>query len=91
MNFEPTSSLDLTDRLLEVLYAAADDCIAYVYRVEGDGALRRPYALKCRPTPSLLADIQRRLGAGDYKLIIRRRRTMVFAGEFGVAARRLRS
>ena len=57
-----------------------------LYRVERDGSLRKPYALKSRSKPDLVEYVQRHLGAGDYKFIIRRGRTMVFSGEIAMAA-----
>jgi len=90
MNFESMPPVDDTQRLLEALYAADDWCVGYVYRLDGNGRPTRPYALKCRPSTGLLTHVQHELGAGEYKLIIRRGRTMAFSGEFAVAAPRIR-
>ena len=84
MNFEPIHTVDAVDRLFAVLDAADVDCVAYVYRVERDGTLRKPYSLKCPAAPDLVVHVQRRFGAGEYKFIIRRGRTMVCSAEFGV-------
>ena len=84
MNLEPIHALDAVDRLFAVLEAADQDCVAYVYRVKPDGTLRKPYSLKCSPTPDLVSDVQRRFGAGEYKFIIRRGRTMICAAQFDV-------
>ena len=86
MNFQPEPALDVADRLIAVLYNADADHVAYVYRVERNGTLRRPYALKCHPAPDLLEYVQRNLGGGHYRFIIRRGRTMVFSGEIAMEA-----
>jgi len=88
MSFESMPPIDDAQRLLEALYAADDWCVGYVYRLDGNGRPSRPYALKCRPFPRLLTYVQHQLGAGEYKVIIRRGRTMTFSGEFAVAAPR---
>ena len=48
--------------------AADEDCVAYVYQVGRDGTLRKPYSLKCPPTPDLVEHVQWRFGAGESKL-----------------------
>ena len=90
MNLESIAPVGDVERLMAALYAADDWCVAYIYRLGGNGRPTRPYALKCTPSPELLSDVQRQLGAGEYKLIIRRGRTMAFSGEFAVAAPRIR-
>lgn len=64
--------------------AADANFLVYVYRVQADGTLRKPYSLKSSPTPDLVSHVQRRFGAGEYKFIIRRGRTMVCAAQFEV-------
>jgi hypothetical protein len=85
MNFEPIPVVDVVDRLFAVLDAADEDCVVYVYRVERDGTLRKPYSLKCPPAPDLVKHVQRCYGAGEYKFIIRRGRTMVCSAQFAIA------
>ena len=84
MNFESMHAVDPVVRLFAVLDAADEDCVAYVYRVERDGTLRKPYSLKCPPAPDLVRDVQLRFGAGEYKFIIRRGSTMVCSAQFAV-------
>jgi hypothetical protein len=84
MNLEPIYSLDAVDRLFAVLDVADEDCVVRVYRVQPDGTLRKPYSFKCPPTPDLVSEVQRRFGAGEYKFIIRRGRTMVCSAQFEV-------
>ena len=84
MNLEPIHALDAVDRLFAVLDAADEDCVVYVYRVEQDGTLRKPYSLKCSPAPGVVEEVQRRFGAGEFKFIVRRGRTMVCSAQFGV-------
>ena len=85
MNFEPIPVVDVVGRLFAVLHAADEDCVAYVYQVGRDGTLRKPYSLKCPPTPDLVEHVQWRFGAGEYKFIIRRSRTMVCSAQFAIA------
>jgi hypothetical protein len=84
MNLDQMHCLDAVDRLFAVLGAADEDCVVYLYRVQPDGTLRKPYSLKCPPTPHLVSDVQRHFGAGEYKFIIRQGRTMVCAAQFEV-------
>lgn len=84
MNLEPMYAPDAVDRLFAILDAADEDCVVYVYRVKPDGTLHKPYSVKCSPTPDLVSDVQRSLGAGEYKFIIRRGRTMICAAQFEV-------
>jgi hypothetical protein len=84
MNSEPMHAVDAVDRLFAVLDAADQDCVVYLYRVEPDGTLRKPYSLKSPPAPDLVSYVQRRFGAGEYKFIIRRGRTIVCSAQFGV-------
>jgi len=84
MNLESGLALDAVDRLFAMLDAAEEDCVVYVYQVAPDGTLRKPYFLKCPPAPDLVSYVQRRFGAGEYKFIIRRGRTMVCAAQFEV-------
>jgi hypothetical protein len=83
MNFE-MQAVAAVDRLFAVLHTADEDCVVYVYRVQRDGTLRKPYSLKSPPAPDLVGHIQRSFGAGEYKFIIRRGRTMVCSAQFEV-------
>ncbi len=66
--FRTDTSGGCCGRLFAVLDAADEDCVAYVYQVGRDGTLRKPYSLKCPPTPDLVEHVQWRFGAGEYKL-----------------------
>ena len=90
MNLEAIPPTDDVHRLIAALYTADDWCVAYMYI--GWTATAAPPSLtpsNAPPSPELLTYVQRQLGAGEYKLIIRGGRTMAFSGEFAVAAPRV--
>ena len=68
------------DRLDVLLFQADFESVAYVYRVRSDGQVQRPHLAKYEVTPDLLRVLQKEIGTGTYRLLIRRRREMVFPG-----------
>ena len=72
------------DRLINILNDQTQESITYVYRVGPDGKLLKPYLLKTDTYPDLLETLIHRYGGGDFKLLIRRGRCMIFSGEISV-------
>ena len=62
----------------------------YVYRVGPAGNLIKPYLLCTSPWPDLLETLRDEYGGGDFRIMIREGRAMIFRGDIAVA-RRLRS
>ena len=72
------------DRLDVLLFRADYDSVVYVYRVRSDGQVQRPHLGKYEVTPNLLSALQDEFGTGTYRLLIRRRREMMFSGTISI-------
>ncbi len=75
---------DVWERLHEILYTGNPECVVYVYRVGPDGKRKKPYYLKCHLVTDLLEMLRDYHGGGDFWLMIREGRTLVFSGEIGI-------
>ncbi len=72
---------DVWERLDEVLYNGnPDKCVVYIYRVRPDGKPIRPYYKKCHLVPDLLEMLRDYHGGGEFWLMIREGRKLVFSG-----------
>lgn len=75
------------DRLEPVLYESNENDTVYVYRLGSDNRPIKPYLTKCELFRGFdfltwLRDTQ---GSGEYQLLIRRGRKMIFSGYIGIA------
>jgi hypothetical protein len=61
------------------------DQIVYIYRVGANGQKITPYVAKWNMHAGLLDSIRDEFGTGEYHLMIRDGKTMVFTGTIGVA------
>ena len=59
----------------------------YVYRVGPDGQLIKPYLLRTSPWTDLLETLRDGYGGGDFRILIREGRKMVFRGDIAIARR----
>ena len=75
---------DMWDRLINILEDPTQQSLVYVYRVGPDGTLVKPCVLKTYTYPGLPETLMYRYGGGDFKLLIRRGRRMIFSGEISV-------
>jgi len=75
------------DRLFQILWCENPAHVVYVYRLGSNGATIRPYLLKRRACPGLLEMLRDDFGGGDFKIMVRNGRTMVFAGEISIIRR----
>ncbi len=68
---------------------AEDDCdqTVYGYRVDSRGHAVKPYLFCWYMHQDLLENIRDKYGPGEYRLLIRQGRTMVFSGYIGLAER----
>lgn len=70
--------------LWELLAEDNWDQTVYVYRVDQFGKTKKPYLAKWAMHSSLLDSIRTDFGSGEYHLMIREGKTMVFTGTIGV-------
>ena len=80
------SETKMWDRLFELL--AKDDCRQTVngYRLDRFGKAIKPYLFRRCMHDGLLDTIRDEYGPGEYRLLIRQGRRMVFSGDIGLAA-----
>ncbi len=70
---------------LYVLLAQDDwDQTVYVYRVDASGKTIKPYLAKWGMHADLLDSLRDQFGSGEYHLMIRQGKTMLFTGTIGV-------
>ena len=72
------------DRLWDTLYRADGECIAYVYRIDRQGKILRPFFLRCVATPDLPMMLRDEHNGGLFRVLIRRGREMQFSGTVAV-------
>lgn len=73
------------DRLYQLLAADNSDQLVYVYRVDSIGNVRKPYLFCCMMHEDLIETIRDKYGGGEYRLLIRHGRKMVFSGSICLA------
>ena len=56
----------------------------YVYRLGPDGRLIKPYLMSCEPYPDLFEDLQAAHGGGEFRILIRQGRKMLFSGAIAI-------
>jgi hypothetical protein len=67
--------------LAAILDSADPRFVIYIYRVDRERGVVRPYLAKCAPCTAVLSVLRDRYGAGAFWLLIRHGRTMVLSGE----------
>ena len=72
------------DRLWRLLDGQSEELVAYVYRVDSRGQVRKPYILRCEASPGLPHLLRDKLGGGSFQLLIKSGRTMMFSGRISV-------
>lgn len=75
---------DMWSRLWDILNKDDEDSLVYVYRVREDGKPTCPFILRCRPYPGLLDFLGDEYGGGNFRVLIRRQRHMIFSGKIGI-------
>lgn len=77
------------DRLEPILYEGNENDIIYMYRLGSDGRPVKPYLAKCRLFRNFdyLTWLRDTHGGGEYQLLIRRGRKMIFSGYIGIEGR----
>jgi hypothetical protein len=74
------------DRLAQILCKGNQHVLIYVYRLGPDDRPVKPYLQKCELLQyfDFLEWLRDTHGSGQYRLLIRRGRTMVFSGNIGI-------
>ncbi len=75
---------DVWDRLWPILYGRNGSDVIYVYRVGADGRMVKPYVVKSGAFSDFLEWLRDNHGRGEYRLLIRRGREMIFSGTIGL-------
>ncbi len=78
------ADMETWDRLWEICYRGDPDDVAYVYRVDADGAVVKPYFLKCTPTNDLPEMLRDDYGGGAFRILVRRCKKMILSGTFDI-------
>lgn len=73
------------DRLYRLLAEDNPDQTVYGYRVNAHGEAQKPYLFCWFMHEDLVANIRDQYGGGEYRLLIREGRQMVFSGTIGIA------
>ena len=78
-----------TPRHLLYVLLAQDDWYqtVYIYRVDRSGRTIKPFLAKWAMHSDLIAHIRDDFGAGEYHLMIRQGKTMLFTGTIGIGPR----
>ena len=72
------------EKLWTVLESNDEEAIVYIYRLDSHGKAIKPFLLKCEIWPELPDMLRDEYGGGEFKLLIRKKRTMVFSGKIGI-------
>jgi len=72
------------DRLFQLMALDDWEQTVYVYRINNAGRTIKPYVAKWGMHSGLLDSIRDDFGTGEYHLMIRHGKTMVFTGTIGV-------
>jgi len=76
--------LDVWDRLEIVMQEQNYERIVYVYRLDERGTPIKPYLVKLFADRDLLDNLRDRFKGGDFRLLIREGRKLIFSGEVSV-------
>ena len=71
-------------RLLPILDRADADAVVYVYRLDTTGKNTYPYLLRGPVWSDLLETLRDKHGGGDFRIMIRKGRTMIFSGDISI-------
>jgi hypothetical protein len=71
---------DSFDLFWPILYEGNENDIIYVYRIGPDAHLVKPYLLKSETYPDFIEWLRDTYGHGNYHLLVRRGRVMIFSG-----------
>ena len=72
------------EKLWRILDLRDEKAVVYVYRLNSNGEPMKPCLLKCKASPDLPSMLRDEYGGGEFKLLIRKNRTMIFSGKIGI-------
>lgn len=72
------------ENLWTVLESNDQDAIVYVYRLDSNGEPIKPCLLKCEVWPELPDMLRDGYGGGHFRLLIRKKRIMIFSGDIAI-------
>ena len=72
------------EKLWEVLESNDEEAIVYIYRLDSHGKPIKPFLLKCEIWPELPSMLRDEYNGGEFKLLIRKNRMMVFSGKIAI-------
>lgn len=81
---EMLSDIETWGRLWAILEKEDYQQTIYCYRANEMGDPIGPYLFRSGPYRDLVEDIQAEFGAGEYRLLIRKGKTMVFSGRIHI-------
>ncbi len=70
------------------LYSNDPELTVYVYRIDENKRILKPYLLKCEAYKNLWMDLRDCHGGGHFLVLIRKLRKMVFRGEIAIVGRK---
>ena len=74
------------EKLWRILDLRDEEAIVYVYRLDSHGMAIKPYLLTCEAWPGLPSMLRDEYAGGEFKLLIRKNRTMIFSGKLGIVS-----
>ena len=78
------ADFDVWGRLWQVLHDGRRELLVYVYRIDRQGEVVKPYLVKCIAWPGLLEMLRDEFGGGDFLLLVKSGRKMQFSGRIAV-------
>jgi hypothetical protein len=76
--------MDIWDQLWAVLHGDERGLLVYVYRIDPQGEVIRPYLVKCEAWPGLLRMLRDQFGGGTFLLLVKSGRELRCAGRIAV-------
>jgi len=84
MGFAVISDAKTWEKLFDILEQERPDQTVYVYRVDFLGRVVKPYLLKTFPYAGLPDSLRDDYGGGDFRVMIREGRTLIFSGVISI-------
>ena len=72
------------EKLWRILDLRDEKAVVYVYRLNSIGEPMKPCLLKFEACPNLPSLLRDEYGGGEFKLLIRKNRTMIFSGKIAI-------
>ena len=72
------------ERLYQLMHREGFNRIAYIYRLNSDGKSQKPFLTKLYPDDRMLDVLRDEYGGGDFRLLIREGRKLVYSGEISI-------